>query len=338
MSERLFVDEQVVDTPICVQGVPLKMVANRYTVSPVRTDGMTILLAHASGTHKEHWEPTVEKLFHLQRDADHGRIREAWAFDWMTHGHSAVLNAEMLRNTTQGNSIGEWGEAIAAFVKTHLASHRIIAIGHSAGCSAMMYSTIYFPAPQRVPYEAIILVEPAMIDRKVFQDNLKDRERQISMLAKAIAGQRNQWDTRIAAYEWLSKRFPWNGWDDRVCRIFVNHGLRPVFSNHISGPVTTKCEKRFESSNYTDLQPTFQATEQIEKVCQDTPIHVIFGENDLVPRYSQDSILDAAKGRQVASVTRLTGVGHMIVQQNPNLLAESISYCLSHKQAPPSRL
>ncbi|KAH7883381.1 Alpha/beta hydrolase family-domain-containing protein [Phlebopus sp. FC_14] len=339
MSGCLFVDTQVIDTPTCVQGLPLKMVANRYTVSPSRENGVTILLAHASGTHKEHWEPTLEKLFHLQEcGASHGRIREAWAFDWMTHGDSAVLNAESLRNSMQGNSIGDWGEAIAAFVKTRLASHRIIVVGHSAGCSAMMYSTKCFSGSQRVPYEAIILVEPAMIDRKVFQDNIKDRERQTSILTKATAAQRNQWDTRVTAYEWLSKRFPWNRWDERVRRILVNHGLRPLVANDPNGPVTTKCEKRFESSNYTDFEPTFQATEQIEKICKDVPIHMIFGENDLVPRYSQDSIIDHAKGRQVASVVRLDGVGHMIVQQNPTVLAETIFRCLPSQQAPSSHL
>ncbi|KIJ05175.1 hypothetical protein PAXINDRAFT_21543 [Paxillus involutus ATCC 200175] len=158
------------------------------------------------------------------------------------------------------------------------------------------------------------------------------------MLTKVTGAQINQWDTRIAAYEWFSKKYPWNGWDDRVRRIFTNHGLRPVVANNLSGPVTTKCEKRFESSNYSDLEPTFQATEQIEKVCKDIPIHMIFGKNDLVPRYSQDSIVDPTKGRHPASVTRLDGVGHMIVQQNPKLLAETIFQCLSRKKEPPSRL
>jgi hypothetical protein len=50
MSEALFVDTLVIDTPICAQGQPLKMVANRYTVPSSRQDGVTILLAHASGT------------------------------------------------------------------------------------------------------------------------------------------------------------------------------------------------------------------------------------------------------------------------------------------------
>jgi len=53
MAQRLFVDTQIFETPQCVQGTPLRMLANRYTISPSGADsinGVTILLAHASGT------------------------------------------------------------------------------------------------------------------------------------------------------------------------------------------------------------------------------------------------------------------------------------------------
>ncbi|OJA20172.1 hypothetical protein AZE42_08162 [Rhizopogon vesiculosus] len=340
MAQRLFVDTQIFETPQCVQGTPLRMLANRYTISPSgadSTNGVTILLVHASGTHKEHWEPTVEALFRLQTDSE--SIREAWAVEWMSHGDSAALNAELHQKSDIGTSIGDWGEAIAAFVKTHLSSHRIVIIGHSAGCSSTMYSTKCFSGLPRVLYEAVILVEPPMIDRQVYQDNLEDRKRQIGMLTKIISAQRSQWDSRVAAYEWFAKRFPWKAWDDRVLRIFINQGLRPVDASSATGPVTTKCQKKHEAANYTDFEPVFQATEQIEKICQDVPIHFIFAEkNDLVPRYSQDSIVDPSKGRHAASITRVPGAVHMVVQQKPDALAESLFKCVFSKQMPPARL
>ena len=47
-------------------------------------------------TDKEHWEPTIDRLFRLQA-ATTGQpvIREVWAPDWQTHGDSAVLNAAL---------------------------------------------------------------------------------------------------------------------------------------------------------------------------------------------------------------------------------------------------
>lgn len=49
---------------------------------------------------KEHWEPTVEALFRLQTDSE--CIREAWAVDWMSHGDSAALNAELHQTSDVG--------------------------------------------------------------------------------------------------------------------------------------------------------------------------------------------------------------------------------------------
>lgn len=84
-----------------------------------------------------------------------------------------------------------------------------------------MYATKCFSESPRIPFEAVVLVEPPMIDRQVFHDKIEDRKRQISMLTKVISTQRNQWDSRAAAYEWFVTRFPWKGWDDRVLRIHI---------------------------------------------------------------------------------------------------------------------
>ena len=52
---------------------------------------------------KEHWEPMLQTLFKIRstKSPPH-RIREAWAFDWQNHGHSAVLNSETLKTRPDG--------------------------------------------------------------------------------------------------------------------------------------------------------------------------------------------------------------------------------------------
>jgi hypothetical protein len=46
---------------------------------------------------KEQWEPVIEDLFTIQRTKTRNRrIREVWAFDWQSHGDSAVLNQPLL--------------------------------------------------------------------------------------------------------------------------------------------------------------------------------------------------------------------------------------------------
>ncbi|KZT21796.1 alpha/beta-hydrolase [Neolentinus lepideus HHB14362 ss-1] len=334
----LSVDKVTFDTPYEVDGVSLKMAVNRYfTAQSSSAGGVTLILAHASGTHKEHWEPVLQGLFEIQESVSgHSIIREAWAFDWHTHGDSAVLNAETLdKLPDSGTSITHWAEAIATFVEAHLATHRLVAIGHSAGTTTVMYSTKCYNSPSRIRYEAIILVEPPMIDRDVYRANFGNRERQINRITKGILAQSSKWDSRSTAYEYFSKSIPWKDWDKRLRMILVDHGLRPIdASSATAGPVTTKCQKRFEASIYLDLEATIAATEQIETVCSYIPIHVIFGEKiDLIPRYSQDSVVDISKGRNVASVTRIPGAGHMVVQQQPDRLAKAIYSILSAKTA-----
>ncbi len=116
------------------------------------------------------------------------------------------------------------------------------------------------------PYECIILVEPPMIDRHVFQAHLEDRKRQTSMLTKAVAAQRNSWDNRKAAFEYFSRRVPWKTWDSRVIAIhivrtftlltpcsltlFISIEPRssPAQSDDPLGAVTTKCTKYHEAA------------------------------------------------------------------------------------------
>lgn len=47
-------------------------------------------------TEKEQFEPTIEKLFDLKPSVF--IIREAWALDCQSHGESALLNEEKLRD------------------------------------------------------------------------------------------------------------------------------------------------------------------------------------------------------------------------------------------------
>ena len=60
---------------------------------------MTLIFAHATGYSKEHWEPTIEDLYDVIKEAGQNksvRVRELWAIDAPNHGEAAVLNEELL--------------------------------------------------------------------------------------------------------------------------------------------------------------------------------------------------------------------------------------------------
>ncbi|KAK0191578.1 Alpha/beta hydrolase fold-1 [Armillaria mellea] len=336
MSLSALIAEAVVLKTACiVNGVPLKMAAKRYIpTASTKKDGKVLIFLHASGTHKEHWEPVIAKIFSSTEG-----VKECWAFDSLSHGESALLNAKEI--AVFSPSISDWARGVAELVEDRLQGERIVIVGHSAGASAAsvflhtyfnffiddisrMFSTKCYSS-STPPYESIILVEPALIDRHVFQANIRDRERQTEMLTKAVAAQRSTWNNRKAAFDYFVRRAPWKTWDPRIVVIQANYGLRPLDPERPLESVTTKCDKRHEAGSFTDFESTFDATEQIEKVCAIVPVHVIYGKKDsLVPQYSQDSLSDLSKGRKLASVVRISSGGHLLVQEDPDAVSVQI--------------
>lgn len=76
---------------------PLVLTAKRYQSDTSNSeDGTTLIFAHGTGFHKEHWEPTIEHLFDKERTKGGFKIREAWSLECPNHGDSAVLNEKAL--------------------------------------------------------------------------------------------------------------------------------------------------------------------------------------------------------------------------------------------------
>lgn len=60
-------------------------------------NGITLILTHCVGGHKEQWEPTLEHLLSLLSENGGVKIREAWSIDWPNHGDAAILNEKTLQ-------------------------------------------------------------------------------------------------------------------------------------------------------------------------------------------------------------------------------------------------
>ncbi|KIK61555.1 hypothetical protein GYMLUDRAFT_42556 [Collybiopsis luxurians FD-317 M1] len=308
----------------------LKMTAKRYTKgrSGDNAYGLTLLFAHCIGSHKEQWEPTIERIFDTQSTKNkHYQIREAWAFDWQNHGDAARVNAEVLKNQPEGVSIYEWAPAIVAFVRSpRMAGHRIVPVGHSAGAGAMMLTTKPFPISS-LPYVSLILVEATMITQEMFEAHFDDRMRSMEISIAATEARRDVWPDREEAFKWLSRRFPFRTWDPRVVRILAEHGLYQKAPE--SSEVALKCDKKQEAISYPDVDGHFEATIELARVCHALPVHLIWGtNNDLFPGYFQDSLNDVTQGRVVASVSRVQDAGHLVVQEKPDQLALRICEAL----------
>jgi hypothetical protein len=91
--------------------LPFRIAAKRYWIgerpagsdrdnfSKTREDVLTLVFTCGNGGHKEHWEPTIQRLFENQKTASQMTVRfhDMWSLDMPNQGDSAVLNEEILR-------------------------------------------------------------------------------------------------------------------------------------------------------------------------------------------------------------------------------------------------
>ncbi|KAF9465305.1 Alpha/beta hydrolase fold-1 [Collybia nuda] len=320
-----------------VEGSRLKLTAKQYTSEACDVNGLTLLFAHCIGSHKEQWEPTILRIIQLQAQEEKcNRIREAWSFDWQSHGDAAVLNEKILETLDNAVITEEWASALESVVKSPLLhNHRMVAIGHSAGASTVMLAMKGF-LPQQSPYKAVFLVEPTMLSPEVYDAEARKLYDYVSSTKEHTLNRRDVWESKEIALEWLGSRMPWKAWDPRVLKLYVEHGLILVESSN--GKVATlKCSKRLEGITYPHFTAVVEATKLFHERCHTLPIHVIFGmKTDYVPAHIQESLVDTSRGRIPASVTRVPGAGHQIVQEQPDALASAICSNL-HFSPPQSR-
>ena len=71
----------------------------------------------------------------------------------------------------------------------------------------------------RLPFLALVLVEPTMVTRELFSVNIDDRLNAMNVSVSATSTRRDTWDSREAAFNWFKKRLPWKVWDPRVIRL-----------------------------------------------------------------------------------------------------------------------
>ncbi|CAA7268726.1 unnamed protein product [Cyclocybe aegerita] len=340
----LRVEEFVLTTN--THGVDLKAPMKKYTrntgsATGSNGTGAILLLGHGAGFSKETWEPTIEDLFKLDAGAKGGYIiREAWALDCQNHGDGCILNEGILCIDQSLVNIWDYGNAFATLVKSGLLGafardrNPIILCGHSAGAVGVTLATEFFNPPSRLPFSRIVLIEPAMTS-KAFDD----KESDIYQFVKSTTPTRKDiWKSADAAAAWLKARLPWAAWDERVFDVYVKHGLRALptayYPDKMSG-VTLTTHRLAENIAFEGKQYASNALNRLNQICVHIPVHLIFGgKNDLFEREAQDSLIDPKESRVFASVTRIEGVGHLVVQEAPTQLATAVFNALTFNQSP----
>ncbi|KAI0352116.1 hypothetical protein OH77DRAFT_1460879 [Trametes cingulata] len=289
---------------------------------------LSLLFLHSVAGHKEAWLPAIEHLFKLQNAAPNNAftIVEAWSMDAPSHGRAAILNESILLNFPEGITGKQWAKGAHVLLNSGLMSaDAIVGIGHSAGSCVLVESAGGFPV-NRIPYSTMILVEPTMMT----PDILKRAFEKDTVLLRAVDVARKRkdiWPSRAAAKDWLSKRLPWRRWDPRVLDLYIEHALcdLPTRAYPDKEGVTLALTRTQEVGGYSHHEDGFEALAILQKVCPVMPVHTIFGEIvDMVPAETQASNVSEAEGRNMKSITRITGAGHLTVQEDPRGVALAI--------------
>ncbi|KZT09001.1 alpha/beta-hydrolase [Laetiporus sulphureus 93-53] len=298
----------------------LKLVGNRYVPAISARDGLTLLFTHCTGAHKELWEPVIEHLFKSSDIAS--VIREAWSVDWQSHGEAAVFN-EQATEVGPLTAVTEYGTGLRALLASeHLQGHQVIGIGHSAGATAILLSTLGVSV-EKIAYKSITLVEPALSTRAEYEQYREGRVASLDATQKAIDSRRDIWQDRNEAIQHFKKRIPYKNWDPRILSLFAVSSLMAKISymvdeneGRIIGKVTLKCTKIQEKKSFEDNEPHFTAVNRLSTLDASFPVHCIFGERtDIVPRHAHDSILEV---RKMASIQFVKRAGHFVLQDNPD--------------------
>ncbi|TFK36161.1 Alpha/Beta hydrolase protein [Crucibulum laeve] len=296
-----------------------KMTAKQYSMSQSNVQGFTLLFAHGLGAHKEQWEPTIQYLF--KGAINSNLIREAWSFDWPSHGDAAILNQDIL-NAQEGRtvSICDWGSIIDAFINsTIMIGHRIILIGHSGGGGAVTMATESFHKSS--PVRALIVIEPNMATEEIWNPHWEDRMIALNLCVGGTLTRRDSWPSKDQAYNYFNHRMPWKRWDIRMLRILTEFGLEELPSRSCR----LKCSKVQEAAGFVEIQSYFAATRQFSRICRVLPSHIIWGENydnPFIPKFMKE--FTSKLYEQYVSTTIIQSTGHMVLQEQPDKLAQRI--------------
>lgn len=348
---------------------PLFLTAKRYWLSGVeRNDGaFTLILFHSTGSHKESWEPVLERLFSLAREANGFQIRDAWSIESPSHGYAAVLNEDRLSN--EGITCQKYGEAGYHFLtcfpsakhpNIDFKNRNIIGIGYSLGGVALsILNSIRSADPSHTAlaasFKALILLEPLVFpptppsgtpDADPGYDQTKFITPLRRLMVRSLYERTETWRTLDDAYVSL-KAGAAKRWDDRVLRAYVyDGGLRkhpgaPKFPTgtdesilkcHYSG-VTLSCTKDQEAALYLDAYGPTDGTLDIDRACRDPDLQVhlvLGGRKDWV---KPEVHAELVRGRRFDTVTVVEGRGHLIGHEVPETVGEIISSILQRIRA-----
>ncbi|KAJ7636181.1 hypothetical protein FB45DRAFT_1024309 [Roridomyces roridus] len=174
------------------------------------------------------------------------------------------------------------------------------------------------------PVEWIFATKAVKIREAFYREFGAEWDRALATAIMIVNARRTTWASREEAFEYMANKFIWKGWYARVLSAYVSHGLHdvPGTPDGKSNSVCISTSNAQEISAYRLVPPHLEAVDQYRRIAKQLPVHFIYGaRNDLV----QESSFDPTQGIVASSIQHVPRAGHMVLEENPDGLAEAMS-------------
>ncbi|KAJ1913744.1 hypothetical protein IWQ60_009087 [Tieghemiomyces parasiticus] len=246
---------------------------------------VTLLLVHATGFHKEQWEPILETMplssdeaatgrvppLAQVRECDHFANENAQVFlpptsgtaipwhidrvvtiDAWNHGDSTILNREKLvgKVPTSPSTWISTGADVVEVVAQMQVTSMLVGMGHSFGATSILLAEIIRPAL----FDAILSVE-AVLAFAMPQFSLANFD--------YVLKRKATWPSAQHASQYIANHQFFSGWDPRAIGLYQTHGMTttvpPAFESTVTDnpdlakpeTVYLKCHPRDECATFT---------------------------------------------------------------------------------------
>ncbi|BEJ14795.1 hypothetical protein CspHIS471_0405620 [Cutaneotrichosporon sp. HIS471] len=311
--------------------------------------GKVLVCTHANGLQKEHWHVALRSLLShdpkspgsvfgtmAQLPPTLVEFDDIWLLDDANHAASVDLNAgrlgvvqawrddardalnfvsHVLPSVYAGEDRPGW--QLAWTSKTPKDMPKVVGIGHSFGGNALVQAAAAKPDL----FEALFLVDPMVPPHYVpYERWLKEGVAVYPLSAGAIR-RRTHWPSRDEAAKVMRAQPFFAAWDKQVFDLYVSHGLVPVDYGQPDGPVTLATPSWSEAAVFTEPEGVAHGWMALPKLT--CPVGFVMA-NIPVATYGEERTRDMVWRAPRARNERFLDAGHLITQEKPHKLAESM--------------
>ncbi|KZS94481.1 hypothetical protein SISNIDRAFT_453407 [Sistotremastrum niveocremeum HHB9708] len=282
-------------------GYPYHVSGTRYTQEPSKfrgigtKRGLSVIFLHATGLHKETWQPAIECLLRTNGSESATSaapwIEEAWSIECPNHGQSFLLNAEALRQHYNNEwPLTNYAQAVYEFVTRKPGGHDIISrnlvgVGHSVGAVTLILLSESTP---RIPFQSIVLCDP-------FMGPISDVKYRLGMSAAAVSRTRQDvWLSRGHAEKYFQTTPFTRDWAPETKALYCKYAVVDHPASQRGG--------RFSFKGVTLACPRDQEAEYFRAQTEDTLCYQLLAK--LYARKIPVHLIHALRGEKFYAVVR----------------------------------